>query len=51
VLGPLGVSSRIDVLWPLRRQEYRVDFERPVHDIPALSVRWTVAVGGDLTLR
>jgi hypothetical protein len=51
VLGPLALSSRIDVLWPLERQEYRVDLVQPVHDIPALIVRWTVAIGGDLAPR
>jgi hypothetical protein len=50
VLGSLGLSSRIDVLWPLLRQQYQVDLDRPVHEIPALTIRWTVAAGGGLAL-
>lgn len=52
ILGPLAASSRIDVLLPLRRQAYRVDLDQPVHEIPALTLRWSVGVaGGSVPLR
>jgi hypothetical protein len=50
ILGPLAAMSRIEVLLPLRRQAYLVDLDQPVHDIPALTLRWSLAVAGDLSL-
>lgn len=50
LLGPLAARSRIEVLLPLRRQEYRVDLVQSVHEIPALTVRWSVGIDADVPL-
>jgi hypothetical protein len=50
LLGPLALDSRFELLWPLERQEYRVDLAQPVHDVPAVTFRWVVGVSGALPL-
>lgn len=49
-LGPLAARSRLELLAPLRRQEYRVDLSEPVHEIPALTVRWSLGFEADWAL-
>lgn len=51
LLGHLAARSRLELLAPLRRQTYRVDLIEPVHEIPALTVRWSVGFEADLVLR
>ncbi|MEY4550945.1 MAG: hypothetical protein RL685_7140 [Pseudomonadota bacterium] len=50
LLGPLAARSRLELLAPLRRQEYRVDLSEPVHEIPALTVRWSLGFEADWAL-
>jgi len=50
VLGDLGLSSRVELLLPLERREYRVDLDQPVHDTPRLTFRWVVGVSTDFAL-
>jgi hypothetical protein len=50
VLGDLGLSSRLELLLPLERREYRVDLDQPVHDTPRLTFRWVVGVSTDFVL-
>jgi hypothetical protein len=50
LLGPLAARSRLELLAPLRRQIYRVDLVEPIHEIPALTVRWSLGFDVDLAL-
>jgi hypothetical protein len=50
LLGHLAARSRLELLAPLRRQTYRVDLVEPVHEIPALTVRWSLGFDADLAL-
>jgi hypothetical protein len=50
LLGPLAARSRLELLAPLQRQEYRVDLSQPVHEIPSLTVRWSLGFEADWAL-
>lgn len=50
LLGYLAARSRVELLAPLRRQTYRVDLIEPIHEIPALTVRWSVGFEADVAL-
>lgn len=43
-----ALTSRLEGLLPLPRQEYTVDAGRRIHETPALVVRWTLGVAVDL---
>lgn len=50
LIGHLAAVSRLELLAPLRRQTYRVDLSEPVHEIPTLTVRWSLGFDADLAL-
>jgi hypothetical protein len=51
LLGALGVHSRVEVLFPIRRQEYRVDLEQSIHRVPEATLRWSLGIDGDVLSR
>ncbi|HWO10801.1 MAG TPA: hypothetical protein VNN80_15010 [Polyangiaceae bacterium] len=44
VLGQLGLHSRVEIVLPMRRQEYLVDEDQPIHRVPAATLRWLVGI-------
>jgi hypothetical protein len=43
-----ALTSRVDAMLPLPRQEYTVDAGRRIHDTPVVVVRWTLGLAVDL---
>jgi hypothetical protein len=51
LLGALGLHSRVELLFPTHRQEYRVDLEQAIHRVPEATVRWSLGLDGDIFAR
>jgi hypothetical protein len=51
VLGSLGLHSRVELLLPTLRQEYRVDLEQSIHRVPEATLRWSLGIDGDVFAR
>jgi hypothetical protein len=50
VLGQLAARSRLELVFPLQRQTYRVDRVATVHEIPVLTVRWSLGFDAGVAL-
>jgi hypothetical protein len=47
----LGLHSRVELVLPTRRQEYRVDLEQAIHRVPEATLRWSLGIDGDIFAR
>lgn len=51
LVAGVGLRSRVEVLFPILRQQYRVDLEQAIHSVPEATLRWSLGLEADILVR